>query len=444
MRSLARAVRIRCVLVLLMGLAFGSCRQAMAGVLSYRGKITLDPSTAELAEKLTIRFAAPAQGADQLVLYLNKDLAISSLSCRSCLSHEEGPLNERIDARPVIIKFRQRLRPGEIADIHLQAHGKLTDVSRETNSFASPWVELSIDSGWYPYEPEARNFRFDLRVNIDPGYKLAGNGKVSGGNGTWRLVQKDASPDIDLIAAPAWTTSELRVQALNIRMIAVNVPPVTLQRFAQQAGSSTRTYSEWFGQAAGHDLTIVLSPRQGGSSYSRPGYVSLAYSPPAEPDRLLFTLAHELAHFWWSRAPSWSWENWLNEAFAEYSALMYIRKSQGEAAFRELMLQRVQRARNQPPIWGLGRNSGTYARVIYAKGAVRLLQLEQMIGQEQFRRLLAMLVRKHINTTQDFLDELQAESSPEMRMRFERLLKDQRPWRARRARVSGFQRRHAP
>ena len=341
MRSLARAVGIRCAFVLLIGLALGSCRQAMAGVLSYRGKITLHPSTAELAEALTIQFAAPAQGADHLDLYLNRDLAISSLSCRSCLGHEEGPANARTDARPIIIKFRQPLRPGEIADIHLQAHGKLTDVSPDTNSFSSPWVELSIDSGWYPYEPEARDLRFDLQVKIDPGYQLAGNGKVSGGNGTWRLVQKDATSDIDLIAAPAWTASELRVQALNIRMIAVNVPPVTVQRFAQQASSSARTYSEWFGQAAARDLTIVLSPRQGGSSYSRPGYVSLAYSPPAEPDGLLFTLAHELAHFWWSRAPSWSWENWLNEAFAEYSALMYIRKSQGEAAFRGLMLQRV-------------------------------------------------------------------------------------------------------
>ena len=113
---------------------------------------------------------------------------------------------------------------------------------------------------------------------------------------------------------------------------------------------------------------------------------------------------------------------------------MYIRASQGEAAFRALMLQRVRRARKQPPIWGVRRNSRAYVRVIYDKGAVRLLQLEQMVGQEQFRQLLATLVRKHISTTQDFLGELQAESSPEMRMRFESLLKDQRSWHVRQAR----------
>jgi hypothetical protein len=418
-----------------MGLALGGCRQAMAHVLNYRGEITLHPATAELAETLTIRFAAPEQGADHFVLYLNDDLAISSLSCRSCLGHEEGPVNKYTHARPVLIKFRKPLRPGKTTDIHLEAQGRLTHVSRYTNSFSPPWVELSIDSGWYPYELEARNFRFDLQAKIDPGYQFAGNGKVSGGNGTWRLVRKDATSDIDLVAALAWSATALRVQGRRIRMIAVNVPPVTVQRLAQQASSIARTYTEWFDQAAARDLTIVLSPRPGGSSYSRPGYVSLAYSPdPAELDRFLFILAHELAHFWWLRAPSWGWENWLNEAFAEYSALMYLRKSQGEAAFRELMLERVQRARGQPPIWGVSRTTRAYTRVIYAKGAVRLLQLEQMEGQERFRQLLATLVRKRINTTGDFLDELQAESSPEMRVRFERMLKDQPRWRARRAR----------
>jgi hypothetical protein len=60
----------------------------------------------------------------------------------------------------------------------------------------------------------------------------------------------------------------------------------------------------------------------------------LAYSSGSgELDRLLFTLTHEVAHFWWSGAPSVTWENWLNEAFAEYSALMYVRKFEGVEAF---------------------------------------------------------------------------------------------------------------
>jgi hypothetical protein len=412
----------------------GACQQATAGVAYYRGQITLQPATAQIAEVLTIRFAAPAQGADRLELYLNKDLAISSISCRACLSHQLGPVNERTRTRLLIIPFRQPLQPGKTADIKFEAHGTLTDVSSDADSFSSAWVELSISSGWYPYQLEDRDFRFDLRVKLPAAYKLAGNAKVSGGKGKWRLRQKDGARDIDLVAAPEWTTDEVEAQSLRIRIIAVNVPRPIKQRFAQQASSAVEAYTEWFGRAAARNLTIVLNPHQGGSSYARPGYISLVYSPnPAELDRLLFILAHEVAHFWWSRAPSGAWENWLNESFAEYSALMYMRKSQGEAVFRELMLQHVARARSQPPIWGVRPDRRGYVRVIYAKGAVRLLQLEGMLGQEKFRRLLTTLVRKRVNTTQAFLEELQAESSPEIRSRFEQLLKDQRSLRVRRA-----------
>lgn len=108
---------------------------------------------------------------------------------------------------------------------------------------------------------------------------------------------------------------------------------------------------------------------------------------------------------------------------AEYSALMYVRNSAGETAFNKFMSQRVERSKDKPAIWGVDRKSRMYATVIYAKGAVRLQQLEQMLGRDKFRMFLASVVRKQIKHTQAFLDELQAESSVEVRQQFERLLK---------------------
>jgi aminopeptidase N len=69
------------------------------------------------------------------------------------------------------------------------------------------------------------------------------------------------------------------------------------------------------------------------------------------------------------------------------------------------------------------RGMRNYATVIYSKGALRLEQLEGMLGTDHFRKLLATLIQKHIRTTHDFLDELQAESSIEIRLKFEELLK---------------------
>jgi hypothetical protein len=322
------------------------------------------------------------------------------------------------------MSLRRSLNPREREDVAFSCGGKFVHVSSDTNSFSPHWIELSIDSGWYPYEPENRSFRYDLRIKIDPAYKISGNAQVSGRNGTWHLKQKTATLDIDVVAGLNWTTSIVDTNHLRFRINAVDAPPVVVQTFAQLAGDAARTFSEWFGNAPSRDLTVILNPRGDSSSYSRPGYVSLAYSKdPAQLNYLRFNLTHEIAHFWWLRAPGETWENWLNESMAEYSALMYVRNSEGETAFNELMSQRIDRSKDKPAIWGIDRKSPMYATVIYAKGAVRLQALEQMLGRDKFRRFLATLVRKQIKTTHGFLDELQAESSVEVRQQFERLLK---------------------
>jgi hypothetical protein len=97
---------------------------SLAGILNYAGKVTLDPASAEIAELLTIGLAAPADGADQLELNLNKDLAVSALSCARCFSYREGPVNEGSNIRPVVVTFRPKLRPNERADIRIEAHGQ--------------------------------------------------------------------------------------------------------------------------------------------------------------------------------------------------------------------------------------------------------------------------------------------------------------------------------
>ncbi len=70
---------------------------------------------------------------------------------------------------------------------------------------------------------------------------------------------------------------------------------------------------------------------------------------------LLRYLAHEAAHFWWTLAPADTWEDWLNESFAEYSALLLIRDRFGEEEFRTRMDRKRESAEGTPPIWGFDR-----------------------------------------------------------------------------------------
>ena len=44
-------------------------------------------------------------------------------------------------------------------------------------------------------------------------------------------------------------------------------------------------------------------------------------------------IAYELAHLWWCKSNPNSWEDLLNESFAEYSVRMELRKVFGEVKY---------------------------------------------------------------------------------------------------------------
>jgi hypothetical protein len=124
---------------------------------------------------------------------------------------------------------------------------------------------------------------------------------------------------------------------------------------------------------------------------------------------MLYTMSHEIAHFWWHGAPDDTWENWLNEAFAEYTALMYLRATKGQAAFDAQIAKFERRVQGTPALWGIDRHAPRAAAVIYAKGALRLHSLEQTLGSDKFLKFLRTLFEKNVKTTEGLLAELQRE-----------------------------------
>ena len=141
-----------------------------------------------------------------------------------------------------------------------------------------------------------------------------------------------------------------------------------------------------------------------------------------------FFLAHELAHQWWGHgvAPANYRERWLSEALAHYAAALWIRHSQGEKAFDEVlnrMSRWTRRETRSGPIF-LGRRIGhqsrdsrTYRAVIYDKGAVVLHALAAVVGQEAFLgglRHVQARSRFQTLTTEDLRRSLEAASGQDL------------------------------
>lgn len=90
-------------------------------------------------------------------------------------------------------------------------------------------------------------------------------------------------------------------------------------------------------------IKFSLSASGTSGGYSRKNFITL--NSGSFNEYILRNTAHEISHFWWNKAPVESWHDWLNESFAEFSALQYLRHARGEEAYaKRVEMYRERRA----------------------------------------------------------------------------------------------------
>jgi peptidase M1-like protein len=201
-------------------------------------------------------------------------------------------------------------------------------------------------------------------------------------------------------------------------------PLARLRAVASDVSSSLEFYSGLFGPPALKTLTVAPIPGTFGQGF--PGLVYLstyAYLDPGERPAALrgarqevffsdLITAHEAAHQWWgSVVTSGSLDDdWLVEALANYSALMWLEKKKGVKArdsvldgYRESLLKKDADGNVVesvgPIVWGGRlRASGTpddWIVITYGKGAWILHMLRRRMGDERFLQMLAELRHRY-------------------------------------------------
>jgi aminopeptidase N len=130
-----------------------------------------------------------------------------------------------------------------------------------------------------------------------------------------------------------------------------------------------------------------------------------------DPKRTL-EVYHEIAHSWNAKAkPELQRTRWFDEAFAMYFQALALREFEGEQSYRAEMdrdrdsfIKRVERDKKNfdTPIaefakYDLGGNS-------YNKGAWSLYVLHQLVGEDQFRRIIRTFVSEFKDRPADFKD----------------------------------------
>jgi Peptidase family M1 domain len=246
------------------------------------------------------------------------------------------------------------------------------------------------------------------------------------------------APMQPLVVSPGGGISRRRPDALEAPSPMeprVPTPIEHLQTLAGEVASAMEFMASRFGPPALAHLTVSPIPGTFGQGFPGLIYLStLAYLKAIPGTRIgganasseLFfqdvLQAHETAHQWWGNrvTPATYRDNWLMEALANYSALLYLEKRRGTRSL-EIMLENYRDSllvKNEagqlvdsagPIVLGTRLESSQEPRawraITYGKGSWIMQMLRGRVGDQKFLALLAEISRRYDRkdiTTEEF------------------------------------------
>ncbi len=197
-------------------------------------------------------------------------------------------------------------------------------------------------------------------------------------------------------------------------------PAEHLQQLAVEISSALEFMASNFGPPVLRELTVSPIPGTFGQGFPGLIYLStLAYlDPKYRPANLQTQMqqmfyseimhAHETAHQWWGNlvASAGPEHDWMMEALANYTSLLYLEKHKGSktldevlASYKEHLLAKAPSGRTVesagPIIWGVRLNTSqtpaAWQVITYEKGSWIMHMLRQRLGDDKFLAMLGEL-----------------------------------------------------
>jgi hypothetical protein len=288
--------------------------------------------------------------------------------------------------------------------------------------FTDEWIEMGYYSAWYPVHEESKDFISEVKVYVAKDFNISGSGLVTRQDSYWLMNQPWETFDILLVASKDLKTKRIERGSICVETAYATFPETDIDSIVEAFTDVLAFYNPRYGNQDGEVyLKFIIDPTEGTGGYGRKNLIRLKASNFSYYFKL--GIAHELSHTWWQKADPKTWEDWLNESFAEYSMLLYLRERISKELYNETLERYRQNSENMPAIWGIERTSENAYTTLYEKGALLLIALEQKLGEDQMATFLRLLIDTSIDNTADYLKALEELSSKEMRVWFEDELK---------------------
>ena len=269
-------------------------------------------------------------------------------------------------------------------------------------------LETGLYTAWFPLSFDYGKFSYRLSLTLPTDQQLTGNGTVSRQGNHWQLHNGQPGMDIVLVSSEKLNIHTLDLGNARLELADMGNDPEQIRRLLSDLNTLMPALQARLGKpdGGGAQYRFVLVPRSSGPSYSRDGFAVVTRFEPTAYRRLIRTIAHEVGHFWWNHAPTDSWQDWLNESFAEYASVMAIERLYGSGEKVALLTRYRQQSAKVAAIAGLPRTDDQAHTALYSKGPLIIDELRQRLGDEAFFTLLRQINRERVSSTGQLLELL--------------------------------------
>ena len=375
----------------------------------YKIMLSIDP--AEQYIEVDCSWDIPHDSRENIIdFYLHRQFQIDELAVNENKSFTISGDTSDIRYMPYATRYSlntQALKNDKIT-LHLKYSGRITEWPEySANVIGEDWTEMGSYLPWYPLNRHYGPFTYEVEVFTHDDYRTFMMGTGAADN-NWAFYRTE-NPTNDMVfcASKNLRTERKEIYQYNFWFAYSTFTDSLINTLTSDIRQILLLYNKWFPPGGNNTMCMVESMREKGGGYARLGGIYLTGFKNADYYELRkpYTryLAHEIAHLWWHRADANIWEDWLNEGFAEYSALMVLRELHGDEYFEEWLNKKRKQSEGTDPVWQYDRNGEQAYTILYDKTPLLLHELEGRIGTDPFKQLMWDILINRVSNTYEFM-----------------------------------------
>jgi len=393
-------------LVAIVALLLGAAPQAPpAATLTYDATVRIAPDSGWIDAQVTLRYPVPRANAAGVALLLNRGLSVQSLGGARVRGHSVRESEYSPAWHQVEVVFADGVMAGDTVAITLAYRGRPELPGDGINRITPMWVELGIDSQWFPVVSTfAQAMTGDVRIQLPASWTVVGSGAVAFEAGVHVLRNRVDQIDVAFTASP----SLRHVQTTTAEVHHRTMPNDAVQRVLSVATTCVQQLNARFGAREPFPVARLVLAERDGPGYARKNYIVLSTVRADEVEALQQFICHEVAHFWTRSPGSFSPDHWMSEAFAEYAAAMVVRDQFGADAFARLRARWEGAGTGNGPVWTPSSTQRPSYQLMYRRAPALLAQLEERLGAKRFEQLMARYMVVGVTSTAVLLELVSA------------------------------------